>query len=59
LDKLALGIFLGIIIFTLSQFGEKYLKYKNKNRVYFPYQKVAIPILLLLTTSAILSLTIN
>ncbi len=44
IDKLILGILLGSIFFTLGALGYKYLKTKNNNKAYFPFQKVVMPI---------------
>jgi hypothetical protein len=53
IDKLLLGIISGSIVFLASiRFGD-FLKNKNQGKVYFPYQKVAIPLLFLLIASVI------
>ncbi|HON64813.1 MAG TPA: hypothetical protein PK840_08040, partial [Bacilli bacterium] len=53
IDKLIFGTFLGILLFYLAVYLNDYLKSKNNNRVYFPYQKVIIPVAILLVTSLI------
>ena len=57
-DKLALGIFLGLVTFIISQGIENFLRRKNQGTVYFPYQKVIVPVSLLLVLSLALYLTI-
>jgi len=52
-DKLIFGITFGSILFILSYLLHLFLKKKNNNRVYFPFQKVIIPILFLSTASFI------
>jgi hypothetical protein len=46
-DKLLLGIILGSILFAVAVFVNDLLKKKNGGKVYFPFQKVVIPILTL------------
>lgn len=53
IDKLLLGIIVGTVGFIVAVLLNEYLKKKNDGRVYFPFQKVVLPIGLL----AILSLT--
>lgn len=50
-DKLILGILLGSLFFSIGALSYSYLKTKNNNRAYFPFQKVVMPIfpLILLT----------
>jgi hypothetical protein len=52
-DKLLFGIFLGSFAFLFSIFLNGFLKKKNNGKVFFPYQKVAIPVLLLLILSIV------
>jgi len=52
-NKLLLGIFLGSLIFSISMFTHNSLKKKNNNKVYFPFQKVVIPISFLIIASII------
>ena len=56
IDKLILGTFLGIILFYLANYLNNYLKSKNNNKVYFAYQKVIIPVGILLISSLIIFL---
>jgi hypothetical protein len=51
IDKLMLGIGTGSIFFLLAVFFNNFLKKKNSGKVYFPFQKVTVPI----ATIAILS----
>lgn len=53
IDKLLLGIIFGSIIFYLGEFWHLKLKKKNDDKVHFPFQKVAVPIGLLLVSSFI------
>jgi len=43
-DKLLFGIAAGTIVFALAVKLNDYLKKKNQGKVYFPYQKVVLPI---------------
>lgn len=43
-DKLLLGIIIGTIGFAAGVIFNEYLKNKNHGRVYFPFQKIVIPI---------------
>ena len=51
LDKLIIGPILGIIFFYAADLLNKWLKKRNNEKVYFPFQKVVLPIgsLLILT----------
>lgn len=51
LDKLLFGIIMGSIAFWCGASWHSYLKEKNNNNVYFPFQKVVIPILPLIILS--------
>lgn len=46
-DKLLLGIILGSIFFLVAVFINLYLKKKNGGKVFFPFQKVVVPIVIL------------
>lgn len=59
IDKILFGILFGSIIFFFSVFLNGHLKKKNNGKVYFPYQKVAIPVVLLLIFSLIFYLVIK
>jgi len=51
-DKLLLGIIIGSIILPLAITYSDWLKSNNRNKVYFPFQKVIIPIVVLLLMSS-------
>lgn len=51
IDKLLFGIVLGSFVFLFSTFLNGFLKRKNNGKVFFPYQKVVVPVLLLLLLS--------
>lgn len=51
IDKVISGVFSGTIIFWLGVFFHSVLKKKNKGKVYFPFQKVAVPFSFLLLAS--------
>lgn len=57
-DKLIFGISTGLIIFSLSLLLHFYLKKRNNQKSYFPFQKVVIPIAVLTITSIILYLIV-
>jgi len=60
-DKLILGITVGSLAFVASLILNEYLKKKNNGKVYFPFQKVVMPvgILLLLSLAFYLICTYN
>lgn len=51
IDKIILGTIIGTIILWASLKWHNYLKAKNNNKSYFPYQRVVIPVLALILTS--------
>lgn len=53
IDKLLLGIVTGSLVFLLTNLYYNYLKKKNNNHAYFPFQKVVMPISTLLILSFI------
>jgi hypothetical protein len=54
IDKLVFGIIFGSIVFLIANiFENKFLRNKNGGRVFFPFQKVIVPILFLLIASLI------
>ncbi len=53
MDKLLLGIIFGSLAFLLSIGFNVFLKNKNQGKVFFPFQKVVIPILFLIITTII------
>lgn len=54
IDKLILGIIIGTITMTVGIKLDKLLRLKNNNKALFPFQKVIIPIFLLLAVSLII-----
>ena len=54
IDKVLLGVVLGSIMFFLGSKLHTFLKEKNKGKVFFPYQKVVIPVASLLIATIIL-----
>jgi hypothetical protein len=52
-DKLIVGIIAGSFFFSFSETVNSALKKKNGGRVFFPFQKVAIPLVILVAVSAI------
>ena len=53
IDKIIFGTAVGTIIFLLSVWLHNYLKKKNNGKSFFPYQKVVLPIVVLLLTSLV------
>lgn len=53
IDKLLLSITIGSLAFVLTNLSYNYLKKKNNNHAYFPFQKVAMPVGILLILSFI------
>lgn len=47
MDKLMLGIFFGTVVFVSSFFVNAKLKEKNDGKVFFPFQKVVVPVVML------------
>ena len=47
IDKLLLGIIFGSVFFLLAVFANDFLKKKNGGKVFFPFQKVVVPIVML------------
>jgi hypothetical protein len=54
IDKIIFGTIMGTIVLWASLVLHNYLKIKNNNKSYFPYQRVAVPVLALILTSLIL-----
>jgi len=52
-DKLILGITVGTIFFYLSEELHRRLMKKNDNKPYFPYQRVILPVGILLTLTVV------
>jgi len=51
IDKIIFGTFIGTAIFWLGAFAHSVLKKRNEGRVYFPLQKVVVPVGFLLIVS--------
>lgn len=56
IDKLLLGMAIGTIGFIIAVLFNEYLKKNNGGKVYFPFQKVVLPVGLLAVLSLILYL---
>lgn len=57
IDKLLFGIIAGSLAFCLAILLDKFLRAKNQQKVYFPFQKVIIPLLFLIIVSLIFQFT--
>jgi len=57
-DKVLLGVLIGSVVFFASGRLHFYLKSMNKEKVYFPYQKVVIPVGALWLTTILLYLIV-
>ncbi len=53
MDKLFLGMIFGSLAFILAVWFNSFLKKMNQGKVFFPFQKVVIPILFLIITTII------
>lgn len=58
-DKILFGSTLGSVVFLLSHWLHLYLKQKNHGKSFFAYQKVVVPVVILLITSLIFYLLIT
>ncbi len=56
--KIWLGITLGTVFFWLSVFLDQFLRKKNQGKVFFPFQKVIIPLVAIIILSLTLFLTV-
>lgn len=59
LDKLVFGVITGMVVFSFSLLLHLYLKKKHGQKSYFPFQRVIVPILVLLIASIILYLIVK
>lgn len=59
IDRLLLGVMIGSILFYLGTSLHFYLKTKNNEKVYFPFQKVILNLVILLLASGIFYLLIG
>jgi hypothetical protein len=53
IDKIVFGIIIGAILFILATMAHEFLKNKNEGRTLFPFQKVAVPVVILIVGSII------
>lgn len=58
LDKIIFGSIIGATVLFLGHWLNIFLKKKNHGKVFFPYQRVAVPVACLLLTSLILWMVI-
>ena len=58
-DKIVFGTAVGTIVFLLANWFHKYLKRKNNDKSFFPYQKVVVPVVVLIITSLIFYLLLT
>jgi len=54
IDKIIFGTVIGTLVIILSNWWYQYLKQKNNGRAHFPYEKVVMPVVVLLLISLIL-----
>lgn len=54
LDRIVWGIIIGSVVFLISYGFHFWLKKKNNHKVFFPFQKVVIPVIFLLIASLII-----
>ena len=54
IDKITFGIIFGTAVFLATVWFHNYLKQKNNGKSFFPYQKVVLPVVILLIFSTIL-----
>ena len=52
-DKIVFGAFLGTAVFLASIWLHNYLKQKNNEKSFFPYQKIVLPVTALILTSLV------
>jgi len=54
IDKIIFGSILGTLFYILADWFSIYLRKKNNGKVFFPYQRVVVPIVFLILISLIL-----
>jgi len=59
IDKIIFGLTTGLIVSVLAILTDKLLRSKNSGKVFFPYQKVVIPIILLVISTLVFSLLLK
>ncbi len=58
-DKIVVGTIIGTVVFLLANWLHLSLKKGNKGKSFFPYQKVVIPVVILILTSLLLYLLLT
>jgi len=56
--KIWLGITIGTIVFWLGVLLDRFLRTKNNHKVFFPFQKVILPVIIVFLVSLIFYLTV-
>jgi hypothetical protein len=56
-NKLTWGIFAGSVVFLIAVWLNEFLKNKNGGKVFFPFQKVVLPVTLLIILSIVFYFT--
>lgn len=59
IDKIVFGMALGYVVSLLAISFDKFLRTRNNGKVFFPYQKVVVPIASFLLTTGIFSLLVK
>lgn len=59
IDKIVFGTVIGTVVFLLSNWLHQYLKQRNNGKSLFSYQKVVIPVVILLLISMIFHLLLT
>ena len=59
IDKIIFGSIIGAAVLFLSHWLHLYLKKKNNGKVFFPYQRVVVPVIFLALTSLLLYLLLT
>jgi hypothetical protein len=59
IDKIVLGLIIGLVISLGAILTDKFLRSKNNGKVFFPYQKVVVPLVILTITTIIFNILIK
>ena len=59
IDKVLVGLVVGTMVWLMGIGLDKFMRTYNKGKVFFPYQKVVVPLFLLITSSVIFSVLIK
>lgn len=59
IDKVLFGLTFGLFVSVGAILFDKFLRSKNKGKVFFPYQKVIVPLVLLLISTVIFKLLLK